>query len=332
MTALLDVREVRVEFPIRQGLFRKPRILHAVDGVSFTVKRGEVLSLVGESGCGKSTLAKTLLGIHAPTSGCVTFAGKDLKELDRREIARQIQPVFQDPYSSLNPRKTVEDLIALPLDIRAQATSSQRREAVVEIMGLVGLSRRSIHAYPSQLSGGQRQRVAIARALITRPELVVCDEPTSALDVSVQAQILNLLQDLKDKLNLTYVFISHDLNVVRHFSDRVAVMYLGRVVELGNTEEVLGRSLHPYTRKLKQGVLVPDPSHRLPPPIFDGGFPDPTNPPSGCHFHPRCPDAGEACTARRPGTVRHGNSTVACHLYTGLATGHDAANEKLEDA
>ncbi len=328
MTALLELREVRVDFPVGGTLWRAPKTLRAVNGVTFSVQRGEVLSIVGESGCGKSTLARTILGIQPPTSGTVRFDGTSLTDLDRRDVARHIQPIFQDPYSSLNPRKTVESLIALPLSVRGEMKASKARQSVAEIMELVGLPLRLAHVYPCQLSGGQRQRVAIARALITKPDLVVCDEPTSALDVSVQAQILNLLQDMKEALNLTYLFISHDLSVVRHFSDRVAVMYLGRVVELGPASEVLGQPLHPYTQTLKAAILSPDPHHVLPPARFDGGFPDPTNPPSGCHFRPRCPSAMDVCATRRPGTLRQGRCMVACHLYTGLA--NDDVNEHAQ--
>ncbi len=315
MTALLEARDLSVIFPIGRTLFRAGQSLRALNNVQFSLERGEVLALVGESGCGKSTLAKVLLGIQAPTAGEVFFDGRPLADQSRRDLARRVQPIFQDPYSSLNPRHTIADLIALPLFVRREVSTAQARAEAREMMGLVGLPRRLEHAYPGQLSGGQRQRVAIARALVTRPELVICDEPTSALDVSVQAQILNLLQEMKETFDLTYLFISHDLSTVRHFSDRVAVMYLGQIVEIGATADVIDRPLHPYAQKLKNAVLPADPSRGLPPLRFDGGFPDPTNPPPGCPFHPRCPDAFEICPRLRPDRIAQGASQVACHLY-----------------
>ncbi len=312
---LLQARDLAIEFKVRGGLFRPARRLGAVNHVTLDIRAGEVLAIVGESGCGKTTLAKALLGLQPPTSGEVLFEGQPLSHLNRRSIARLVQPIFQDPYSSLNPRKTVENIIALPLLVQGGSSAADRSKKVEEAMQLVGLPIRLIHAYPSQLSGGQRQRVAIARALITHPRLVVCDEPTSALDVSVQAQILNLLQDLKHEFNLTYVFISHNLSVVQHIADRIAVMYLGRVVELGPAAEVFGEARHPYTQLLLASALRPDPDQRLPDPSLDGEFPDPTAPPPGCYFHPRCQQVMEVCRKQQPQLIGVGSSDVACHLY-----------------
>jgi peptide/nickel transport system ATP-binding protein len=311
---LIACRDVGRRFDVGGGLFGRRRTLDAVDGVSLEVFRGEVLAIVGESGCGKTTLARMMLGLLAPTAGEIAFDGRPIGG-DRRAVARRVQPVFQDPYASLNPRKTVGAIIALPLAVHGIGTAAERQAKVEEMMALVGLPRRLIHAYPSQLSGGQRQRVAIARALVMRPDVVVCDEPTSALDVSVQAQILNLLQDLRERLGLTYVFISHDLSVVAHLADRVAVMYLGRVVELGPAAQVLGAPRHPYTRALLASVLTPDPRLGLPDVQLGRGYPDPLNPPSGCRFHPRCPEATAACAAVDPPPRRDADGMVACHLY-----------------
>ncbi|GKY89938.1 ABC transporter ATP-binding protein [Sinisalibacter aestuarii] len=327
MSGLLEIRNLRVHFPIGGGLFSKPKLLRALNGISLDVQEGEVLSIVGESGCGKSTLANAILGIQKPTSGKVLFEGKEIHHQRRRDIAERIQPIFQDPQSALNPRKTVKDLIAMPLRVRGAHSAKEIGRTVDEIMELVGLPQRLGHSYPTALSGGQRQRIAIGRALVTRPKLIVCDEPTSALDVSIQAQILNLLADLRAELNLTYVFISHDLSVVRHISDRVAVIYLGRIVELGPADDLLDDPLHPYTRKLRSAHLSTAPHQELPKPVFKGGFPDPTNPPLGCHFHPRCFDALEVCETHVPGSVRRGRSDVACHLYTGLGTPGDDMTE-----
>jgi peptide/nickel transport system ATP-binding protein len=317
---LIAAHGLSVEFKIGGGLFSRRRTLGAVRAVTLDIRRGEVLAIVGETGCGKTTLARTLLGLQTPTAGEVLFDGEPLSGLDRRSIARFVQPVFQDPYSSLNPRKTIASIIALPLIVHGGTTAEERRARVTEIMERVGLSSRLIHSYPSQLSGGQRQRVAIARALIAQPRLVVCDEPTSALDVSVQAQILNLLQDLRLEFDLTYVFISHDLSVVQHIADRIAVMYLGRIVEIGPAAEVFGQARHPYTAMLLSSALPPDPDHRLPEIAWDGGYPDPTDPPSGCHFNPRCPQAMERCRAHAPMPVRVSRSDVACHLYSDAQT------------
>jgi peptide/nickel transport system ATP-binding protein len=319
--AILECREVGRTFTVGAGLFAAKRPLRAVEDVDLAVERGEVLAIVGESGCGKTTLARMMLGLLAPSRGVILFAGTPIHEIDRNEVARRVQPVFQDPYSSLNPRKTLEDIIALPLVVHRIGTPEERRKRVEQLMELVGLSRRLIYAYPSQLSGGQRQRVAIARALAINPELVVCDEPTSALDVSVQAQILNLLQDLRRELNLTFVIISHNLAVVEHMADRVAVMYLGRVIEQGTTADIFDRPRHPYTQTLLESALTPDPTRGLPEFALGTDFPNPLDPPSGCAFHPRCPKAMAECSQTRPETLREGGKLVECHLYGTKARG-----------
>jgi len=318
--AALQVRDLSVTFSLGKKLFGPSSKLHAVNGVSLDVFRGEFLSIVGESGCGKSTFAKVLLGLQKPTSGAIDLNGRPLASYSRLEIARQIQPVFQDPYSSLNPRKSVAANVALPLIVGKGEGSADIRGSVQKALDLVGLSRKHAGAYPNQLSGGQRQRVAIARALITRPGILICDEPTSALDVSVQAQILNLLQNLGRELNITCIFISHDLSVVKHMSKRVAVMYLGRIVELGAAEDVFNRPRHPYTKMLIGSILPADPGKKLSIPTNDGGFPDPTNPPPGCHFSPRCDQAMEVCSKVKPDLLRDEAVEVACHLYSGTST------------
>ncbi|MDX6751498.1 oligopeptide/dipeptide ABC transporter ATP-binding protein [Geminicoccaceae bacterium 1502E] len=312
---VLELKDVHRTFMVRQGVFRPKRPLHAVSGVSLRLERGEALGLVGESGCGKSTLAKMLLGLLPPSSGEIRVAGKPFAQADRQAIARRVQPIFQDPYSSLNPRKTLAQIIALPLVVHRIGDREARRQRVRELMDVVGLPARLLESYPSQLSGGQRQRVAIARALAIRPEVLICDEPTSALDVSVQAQILNLLVDLRRELGLSYVLISHNLAVVEHLADRVAVMYLGRIVEQQPTEGLFAEPRHPYTRALLESVLTPDPGQGVPETHLGATFPNPIDPPSGCAFHPRCPECMGVCKTVPPRPLVCHPGMVECHLH-----------------
>jgi peptide/nickel transport system ATP-binding protein len=315
MSTLLTISGVSRTFEVSQGLFARKKTLHAVNGIDLTVEKGEVLGIVGESGCGKSTLAKMVLGLLPATTGTIALDGADMRSLGRKAVARRIQPVFQDPYSSLNPRKTVASIVAFPLAVHGIGTAEERRAGALAILDKVGLPKRFADRYPNQLSGGQRQRVAIARALVMNPELVVCDEPTSALDVSVQSQILNLLMDLRRDLGLTYVFISHNLAVVEHIATRVAVMYLGRVVELSDTASLFRAPRHPYTRALLDSVLTPEPGRGIPETGLGLAFPDPLNPPPGCAFHPRCPHAFGPCASVAPQQVSAEGGLVACHLH-----------------
>jgi peptide/nickel transport system ATP-binding protein len=315
MTVLIELEDVRRDFTLGGGLFRKSRVLHAVNGVSLRIARGEVMAIVGESGCGKTTLARMILGLLPPSAGAIRIDGQPVEALDRHDVARRIQPVFQDPYASLNPRKSIRAIIGLPLVVHAIGDARQRRRTVEDMIDLVGLPRRVLDSYPNQLSGGQRQRVAIARALVMRPEIVVCDEPTSALDVSVQSQILNLLQELQRELGLTYVFISHNLAVVEHIASRVAVMYLGRIVEEAETSALFASPRHPYTRALLASVLTPEPGLGIPDTRLGIAYPNPIEPPSGCTFHPRCPDAFARCRTVPPVPIGGPLGRVECHLY-----------------
>jgi peptide/nickel transport system ATP-binding protein len=312
---LMEARAVTRSFTLGATFFRSGRKLHAVNGVDLAIGRGDVLGIVGESGCGKSTLARMLLGLLAPTGGRILLDGEDVATLDRKAIARRVQPVFQDPYSSLNPRRAIASIVALPLEVHGIGTAAARRTTALEMLERVGLPARYADNTPGQLSGGQRQRVAIARALVMRPEIVICDEPTSALDVSVQAQILNLLLDLRREFGLTYVFISHNLAVVEHIATQVAVMYLGRVVEQADTATLFRAPRHPYTQALLASVLTPEPGLGVPDIGLGLAFPDPLNPPPGCAFHPRCAQRMPQCSSQVPSFVQGPDGAVACHLH-----------------
>jgi len=319
---LLEVRDLVKHFTVGGGLFGGPRgVVRAVDGVSFSIRPGETLGLVGESGCGKTTTGRCILQLERPTSGQVIFEGRDLAALDEgalRSIRRKVQVIFQDPYSSLNPRMTVGQIIAEPLGVHGIVPHARRRrERVQALLVRVGLLPQHADRYPHQLSGGQRQRVGIARAVAMEPSLIICDEPVSALDVSIQAQIINLLEDLRSELGLTYLFIAHDLSVVRHISDRVAVMYLGKIVEITDRKSLYDDPQHPYTQALLAAVPIPDPEleQRRQRVVLGGEVPSPLNPPSGCVFHPRCPIAIDDCRRQVPALreIRPGHRT-ACIL------------------
>ena len=315
---LLSIEDLAVHFPIGGGMFSQPQMLRAVDGVTLSIKPGESLGLVGESGCGKSTLALSILGVTDPTRGRVVLDGKAVgTEADRLEVARTVQMVFQDPYASLNPRMTVEQIVGEPLMVHNVATGKEIEERVKHLLELVGLNPSFSSRYPHEFSGGQRQRVGVARALALQPSFIICDEPISALDVSIQAQVVNLLEELQEQFNLTYLFIAHDLSMVRHISKRVAVMYLGVIVELTDRDELYRSPLHPYTQALLSAVPVPDPvlDAQRKRTILEGDVPSPANPPSGCRFRTRCPIAQEVCAGERPEfrEVKPGHF-VACHL------------------
>jgi peptide/nickel transport system ATP-binding protein len=313
-TAAIEVRGLRREFRVRQGLFAAAKRVIAVDDVSFSVPPGSVLGVVGESGCGKSTLARLILGLLPPTAGEVLVDGQRLAQMDRRARARLIQPVFQDPFASLNPKRRVRDIVAMPLIAQGSIGRAEVERRVGEALERVGLSADQGARFPAQLSGGQRQRVAIARALVLRPRIVVCDEPTSALDVSVQAQILNLLAELRRDLGLTYLFISHNLAVVEHIASEVAVMYLGRIVERAESERLFAAPRHPYTRALLASVLTPEPGLGVPDVGLGDVMPDPANIPPGCRFHPRCPVAVAQCSTEAPRPATDAAGLVECHL------------------
>lgn len=304
-TPLIKVENLTKSFPIYGGIFsREVASVKAVQGVSFEVNRGETLGLVGESGCGKSTLGRCIMRLHSTTSGKISYNGKDITHIEGeelREMRRKIQIIFQDPFASLNPRMTIGAILEEPLIIHnLYATAKERHDRVLELIDLVGLRKEHLNRYPHEFSGGQRQRVGIARALAVNPELIVCDEPVSALDVSIQAQVINLLMELQQKLGLTYIFIAHDLKVVEHVSTKVAVMYLGKVVEMAPAEELYRNPKHPYTKALMSAIPVPDPRAKEERIILTGDVPSPINPPSGCHFHPRCPSMVEECKTTVP--------------------------------
>lgn len=312
---LVEVKDLKEYFPVRTGFLEKT-MLKAVDGVSFQIKPGETLGLVGESGCGKTTVGRTLLHLYKPTGGQILFEGEEVTEKNINEYRKKMQMVFQDPYSSLNPRMTVEDIIGEPLDVhKLYSSKAERREKILGLMETVGLNAEHATRYAHEFSGGQRQRIGIARALAVNPKFIVCDEPVSALDVSIQAQVVNMFEDLQEKLGMAYLFIAHDLLIVKHISDRIAVMYLGRVVEIGDADEVYHSPKHPYTISLLSAVPIPDPKtakerQRI---ILSGDVPSPMHLPSGCAFRTRCPHATEKCAAECPPLTDRGDGhMVAC--------------------
>jgi len=321
---LLQVDNLVKYFPIKKGIIFQKEVaaVHAVDGISFNVHKGETLGLVGESGCGKSTTGRSILQLYRPTSGSVVFDGVNLVELkgeDLRKMRRKMQMIFQDPYASLNPRMTVGEIIGEPLVVHNLASTKEVQERVANLLELVGLNPAFANRYPHEFSGGQRQRIGVARALSLQPSFIVCDEPISALDVSIQAQVVNLLEDLQSQFNLTYLFVAHDLSMVRHISDRVAVMYLGVIVEIASRNELYSNPLHPYTQALLSAVPIPDPitDAKRKRTILEGDVPSPVNPPSGCRFRTRCPIADSICSETRP-EFREASPGhfVACHMVS----------------
>jgi len=318
---ILEVTNVVKHFPITRGIIFDKQIgsVQAVDDVSFTVNRGETLGLVGESGCGKSTLSRTILQLIPPTSGSVRFEGREITGLTNKQsraLRPDIQMVFQDPYSSLNPRKRIAQIVGDPMLLHGIVKKNEVKNAVRELLEKVGLNPEHYNRYPHEFSGGQRQRIGIARALSLNPKLIIADEPVSALDVSIQAQIINLLEDLQKEFDLTYLFVAHDLGVVRHVADRIAVMYLGKIVEIGNAADVYNNPIHPYTLSLLSAVPIPDPRANAARQqiILEGDVPSPADPPSGCRFHTRCPYATEICSTDQPELIDHGNGHfAACH-------------------
>lgn len=317
---LLEVKDLKMYFPQTTGLIKKETTyVKAVDGISFDVQEGQTLGLVGESGCGKSTSGRGIMRLIEPSDGEVWFEGNELAKLSRHELRlkrREMQMVFQDPYASLNPRLRIEDILAEPLKAHGMKNKAERRELILKMLDVVGLNRNYAHRYAHEFSGGQRQRIGIARALILNPKLIIADEPVAALDVSIQAQILNLMKDLQAEFGLAYLFISHDLSVVRHLCDRTAVMYLGRIAEIGNTEAIFNKPLHPYTQTLLDAIPVSNPRHRRERVILKGDVPSPVNPPKGCAFVGRCPKVHARCHEDRPQLRTMGEDhQVACHLY-----------------
>ncbi|WP_295078731.1 ABC transporter ATP-binding protein [Tabrizicola sp.] len=335
-TPLVQVQDLKMHFPIYTGLFRRHTgDVKAVDGVSFDITAGQTLGLVGESGCGKSTVGRAMLRLYEPTAGRVVIDGDDVATLTAEALRKKrptMQMVFQDPQASLNPRMTLAEIVSEPLEEHTNWTRDQKLERVYELMDQVGLNRRFVNRFPHEFSGGQRQRIGIARALALKPRFIVCDEPIAALDVSIQAQVVNLLEDLQEKLGLTYLFISHDLSMVRHLAQRVAVMYLGRIAELSPSKDLYARPLHPYAEALLSAVNEPDPElaarrNRI---ILKGDVPSPANPPKGCNFCTRCPKVMDICRTVKPDLLEvEPGRLVACHLYTAAgSTGASEANER----
>ncbi len=318
---ILSVRNLKTYFDVTKGLFAKKQIVKAVDDVSFDVMPNETFGLVGESGCGKTTLGRTIVKLYEPEAGSIEFMGTDIAHLKGAELKpfrKDMQMIFQDPYASLNPRMTVGEIIKEPMIIHnIYDTDQEREDRVVELLRIVGLKPDHIRRYPAEFSGGQRQRIGIARALAVNPKFIVCDEPISALDVSIQAQVINLLENIQKEMGLSYLFIAHDLSMVKHISDRIGVMYLGHMVEMGKSEDVYHRPLHPYTTALLSAIPIPDPDtakskSRI---LLEGEIPSPINPPAGCPFSTRCPKASERCHKEMPQPVEVGGRMVACHLY-----------------
>lgn len=319
--AVLKVENLKVHFPVNGGLFTKKQVVKAVDGVSFEIYPRETFGLVGESGCGKSTTGRAIVKLYEPTSGTVYYHGEDVTKIKGSHLAefrRNVQMIFQDPYASLNPRMTVGEIIREPMDIHhIFNTKEEREQRVRELLDIVGLKPDHIRRYPHEFSGGQRQRIGIARTLALNPQFIVCDEPISALDVSIQAQVINLLEHIQKEMGISYLFIAHDLSMVKHISDRIGVMYLGNLVEIGDSDDVYHRPLHPYTQALLSAVPIPDPrvareKKRI---VLEGELPSPLDTPSGCVFRTRCPNATERCAREKPGMVNVGKRTVACFLY-----------------
>lgn len=326
---LLKVEGLKQHFPIKGGLLgRTVNHVKAVDGISFEVYEGETVSIVGESGCGKSTTGRAILRLEEPTEGKVHFAGEDITDLSTKEMRsrrKDLQIIFQDPYASINPRQTVSDILTEAMEIQNSVPRKKRRERVLELLDIVGLNEHQADRYPHEFSGGQRQRIGIARALAVDPKLIICDEAVSALDVSIQAQVLNLLEELQEEFNLTYLFISHDLGVVRHISDRVIVMYLGKIVEIGERNEIFDRPKHPYTKALLSAIPVPDPTHKKEHIPLKGDVPSPIDPPQGCRFHTRCPFAQDKCRTVEPELKTHEmmseSHKAACHFVEEIESG-----------
>jgi oligopeptide transport system ATP-binding protein len=318
---ILDVKNLKTYFDATKGIFSKKQIVKAVDDVTFDVKENETFGLVGESGCGKTTLGRTIVKLYEPESGTITFEGTDISKIKGSKLKafrKDMQMIFQDPYASLNPRMTVGEIIKEPMIIHNIYNSDKEREdRVVELLKIVGLKPDHIRRYPAEFSGGQRQRIGIARGLAVNPKFIVCDEPISALDVSIQAQVVNLLKNIQKEMGLSYLFIAHDLSMVKHISDRIGVMYLGHIVEMGPSDDVYSRPLHPYTTALLSAIPIPDPDiakarNRI---VLEGEVPSPINPPKGCPFCTRCPKATERCHNEMPEPIQVGTRTVACHLY-----------------